>query len=187
MVVLVVTIFIMTFANQNDITNVKISSYSINNDHCLCQLIKMIHEINNCVARIEISSSLPDSASGLVHVANYVMNNTFIHLYSCTMDDYDDFAFYGSGICYFHLVTQIPTSNAITTFSLYPVTTSIIQNRVPKEDINKLYFIALLSAVFGILVLTQASFIFNSSHDQEDNNGNTFEYRCGIWYNFSRF
>lgn len=114
--------------------------------------------------------------------ANYVTNITFIYWYHCSIDDYNDFTFYASGICYFYSITQIAIGNTSTLFSLYPVTTSITGNRLLKQNINELYFIALISAVIGIIVSARASFIFNSSHDQEDNNGNKFEYYTSRFY-----
>ena len=170
MFVLIFIIFIVIFLNQNDITNAKTSYCIMNNNPYLCQSIEMIYDSNSCVTRIEILPSLPDSGSGIVHERTrqimdtqtksmdrvcYVTNSTFIHWYYCSNDDYSDFAFYGADICYFYSITQISIGNAITTFSYYHVTTSVIADRVLKEKINKLYFIALISAVFGIIFLNK--------------------------------
>ena len=210
----------MIFANQTDITNAKISYYIVHNTRYLCQSIEMAYEINICVTRILILSSLPNSgttqipdtqtntidkvccrkakvcsdshasktnsewifiadvlhdASFSEHVANYVTNITFVHWYSCSMYYYNYFAFEGSGICYF-----IPSHKYQVIMQLQPVAhilrTSIIVDQMLKEEINTLYFFALISAAIDIMVLTQASFIFASRHDQEENNGNKLEF-----------
>ena len=116
----------------------------------------------------------------VLHESNFLVTKC---LTSIAFSNYCNvFALYGDVILYFYPITQIRIGDATTTFSLYLVTAVIIPNLVLKGKtiINELHFIALISEVIDIILVTQPPSIFTSG-DEGNNNGKEFGYCTAVF------
>ena len=84
----------------------------------------------------------------------------------------------GSGILYFYSVTMIPIGDATATYSLYPVLTSFVAYIILKERVTKSHAIALITAITGVILQCQPSFLF----DFVNKNTNKQEYHESGYY-----
>ena len=67
-----------------------------------------------------------------------------------------------AGVLYFYSITLVDLGDAITTFSIYPITTSFLAYIILKESIHFTHLIALILAICGVIMIAQPSFIFKN-------------------------
>eukprot|EP01084_Bolivina_argentea_P055708 102083_1 len=71
-----------------------------------------------------------------------------------------------AGVLYFYSITLIDLGDAITTFSIYPITTAFFAYFVLSEPIELSHIFALILAICGVVMISQPSFIFQQANQQ---------------------
>ena len=91
--------------------------------------------------------------------------------------------FFGAlgAVGYTHSVTVLPIGDSIAVFSLYPIFTAFFARIILKEKLTINHIIALIISIFGVMMISQPSFLFKTPNSNLSKNEHIMGYGSALF------